>query len=81
MLKTIGNLKGVTVLSKDAQKKIKGKGACGVRVDGTWIEVGDYDSDGRTIDDAKDSLGTWTDGESGETVVIDRWCCDSCPWN
>lgn len=71
MLKTIEGLQGVTVLGRDAQKKVTGKGGCGVKIDGEWRPVNDYNEDGATIDDARRISAR--DGV--------RWCCDRCPWN
>lgn len=75
MLKTIAGLQGVTILSKDAQKKVTGKGGCGFKTSndewGIWIPAADMDMDGNTKEDAllmAKMLGT-------------RWCCDSCSWN
>ena len=81
MLKSLENLQGVKVLNKDAQKAINGGGNCGVKVNGTWCMVSDYNGSGATIDDAQALLGTsqsCTDGSSG---TVTNWCCDSCWWN
>lgn len=72
MLKKILGLQGVTVLSKDAQKKVTGKGGCGVYIGGVWRRVNDTDGDGRTLDQVN---------ELREHLPGIRWCCDSCPWN
>ncbi|MCA6494491.1 MAG: hypothetical protein IM564_04915 [Chitinophagaceae bacterium] len=72
MLKTIAGLQGVTILSKDTQKKVTGKGKCGVLVGGVWRGVVDTNGDGKTLDDVK---------ELRAYFPTMRWCCDSCPWN
>jgi hypothetical protein len=74
MLKTIAGLQGVTIMSKDAQKKVTGKGGCGVYIAGMggWIHVNDTDGDGRTLDQVN---------ELRSHFPSMRWCCDSCPWN
>jgi hypothetical protein len=72
MLKSIAGLQGVTILSKDAQKKVAGKGGCGVFLHGNFIPVGDNDGDGQTLDTVK---------EMRQHLPKLRWCCDSCPWN
>lgn len=70
MKSTLMSLQGVNVLSKAQQKQIKGSGPCGVKVNGQWYPMHDFNGDGNTKDDALESL------QPG-----DRWCCDSCPWN
>ena len=72
MLKTIAGLQRLTVLSKDAQKKVIGKGECGVFVGGVWRRVNDTDGDGRTLDQVNELRANFPGI---------RWCCDSCPWN
>jgi hypothetical protein len=75
MLKTIAGLQGVTVLSKEAQKKVTGKkGGCGVYLEGMggWVPVNDTNNDGATLDQVED-LRKHYPGI--------RWCCDSCSWN
>jgi hypothetical protein len=81
MLRTLSALQGVNVLSKEAQKKIKGRGPCGVMVDGTWCQVGDYDHDGATKDNAIEMLGTNQTCSDGSSGTATNWCCDSCYWN
>lgn len=62
MLKTIAGLQGVTILSKDAQKKITGGGECYV----LW-------SDGRISGYYGD-----TAYNRASTAGGSRWCCASC---
>lgn len=80
MLTTIPRLQGVSVLSKEDQKKIKGRGMCGIKVNGEWCMVPDMDHDGHTKDDAQSILGTQV--SCGDNIgTATNWCCDSCWWN
>jgi hypothetical protein len=81
MLRTLSALEGVNVLTKEDQKKIKGRGPCGVKIDGQWYEVGDGDGDGATKDDAQALLGAGVIFEDGSSGTVTNWCCDSCSWN
>jgi hypothetical protein len=74
MLKSIAGLQGVTILSKDAQKKVNGKGGCGIYLPGTggWVPVTDTNGDGKTLDQVM---------ELRAYLPNLRWCCDSCSWN
>ena len=47
-------------------------GACGVKVDGEWIELTRETPDEPTKDRAIEYV---TNGWAT------NWCCDSCPWN
>ncbi len=78
MLKTIEGLQGVTILSKDAQKKVNGGTVtCGFKEwdewNGgyIWVQAPDLNGNGLTKDDAKKFA----------PVMGTNWCCDSCPWN
>ena len=67
MLKSIAGLQGVTILSKDAQKKVAGKGGCGVFLGGEFVQMPDFNGDGKTLDDVK---------EFRKSFPTMRWCCD-----
>jgi hypothetical protein len=71
MLRKLENLQGVTVLSKEAQKKIAGGGTCGVKIDGVWENA----LDGQQSGMSKEQAQYWS-----RTLGV-NWCCDSCPWN
>jgi hypothetical protein len=71
MLKKLENLQGVTVLSKEAQKKIAGGGTCGIKFEDGWVDG----IDGQTNGMSKEQARYWS-----RTLGV-RWCCDSCPWN
>lgn len=81
MLKSLETLQGVKVLSRDAQKSINGGGNCGVKVNGTWCMVSDFNGNGATIDDAQGMLGTSQACSDGTSGTVTNWCCDSCYWN
>jgi hypothetical protein len=81
MLRTLSALQGVNVLTKEAQKKIKGRGPCGVKVNGTWCTVDDYNGSGGTRDDAQAMVGTSQSCSDGSSGTVTNWCCDSCYWN
>lgn len=82
MLRTLSALEGVNVLSKEDQRKIKGRGPCGIKVGGEWYYATDGNGSGGTKDEAQGALGQtayYEDGSPAGTVT--NWCCDSCPWN
>ncbi len=88
MLKTIAGLQGVTILSKDAQKKVNGGTiTCGFKTtDGTWHRAYDGDGNGATRDNALYVAGTsemrvWNDDGSFAGNPTGNWCCASCSWN
>lgn len=81
MLRTISGLQGVNILSKDAQKQIKGRGPCGVKVNGEWCYVTDTNGSGGTRDEAVGYLGASGSCGGGDVGTVTNWCCDSCPWN
>ncbi len=81
MLKTIVGLQGVTVLSKDAQKKIYGGYTCGTvatNIDGTrcLADSGISKAEAKNLSAAY-NLGELNNGTySGFTDL--NWCCASC---
>jgi len=83
MLKTIAGLQGVTVLSRDAQKKVNGgTGTCAVYMPADWQPNHTFTYSG----------GDWTHNPDGSNTLeglsrseVDhfmasggRWCCASC---
>ena len=83
MLKTIAGLQGVTILSKESQKKVKGGTGCGVvlfnsagnAVDFSWSI--DTDHDGRTKDQAIEEMNAYNNANPGGYYHA-RYCCASC---
>jgi hypothetical protein len=85
MLKTIVGLQGVTILSKDAQKKLFGglaPGTCGnvmTLTDGSRCVSGGI-SRATAIQNSADynnAAGDYTNGGYGGITDI-NWCCASC---
>jgi hypothetical protein len=85
MLKTISGLQGVTILSKQAQKKIQGSGPCGVKIDGVWYQATDANGSGGTKDETMavfNGDAVPVDGNGNPiSGTVTNWCCASCPWN
>lgn len=88
MLKTITGLQGVTILSKEAQKKIGGGKNCGFKTSsGAWIEVVNPSGGGTrdiAIGLANSTSNYYEQFANGFEVDLGtptgNWCCDSCPW-
>lgn len=85
MLKTIAGLQGVTILSKDAQKKLFGglaPGTCGnviTQTNGTRC-VNRGISKKTAIENSaafNDGHGEYTGGGYGSVTDV-NWCCASC---
>ena len=83
MLKTIAGLQGVTLLSKDAQKKVTGsKGTCAVYLP-AGSQLNAFSWSGDYFNQYKDGHMT-IEGVSREeadkfmAINGGRWCCTSC---
>jgi hypothetical protein len=85
MLKTIAGLQGVTILSKDAQKKLFGglaPGTCGnvlTQTDGSRCVSGGISRSTAIQNSADYNNGGGEYGSGGFGSVTDvNWCCASC---
>ena len=85
MLKTIAGLQGLTILSKDAQRKLFGglaPGSCGnvlTQTDGTRCVNSGFSRSTVIQNSADFNLGGGAYGSGGYVSITDvNWCCASC---